>query len=378
MTDIFDWHNTSMKMAENAMVARIRGDHALSIEYFREALKLETQAASMLQSDSEAEPTRSILYRSAASLALECSEWREAERLASAGLSGYPPAEIIEELREVHKQTLFMNRLEKKGLVLEANELTISIAGAGAGTGIAQSDIVLDRLSNFKTLAERTADRIGYLPYRVAGQSKISSKYPVFIRAFTPGSFNITLTIGRPDQLLLPGFESSIPAVDIIREILNCIQLLNQRQEHLLRERISDPAYFNNFVVLMNKIAPDGDAVQSVGFTTHQDGKQHSVQLLRKQAEISRIPKSASEKDENWNTGEIREIAGKLRYADAIKYETSGSIKLLNEEGKRIAIKVPQGMDDIIGPLWSQQVIATVSYHKNIYQLVDIRRADQS
>ena len=128
----------------------------------------------------------------------------------------------------------------------------------------------------------------------------------------------------------------------------------------------------------MNKIAPDGDAVQSVGFTTHQDGKQHSVQLLRKQAEISRIPKSASEKDENWNTGEIREIAGKLRYADAIKYETSGSIKLLNEEGKRIAIKVPQGMDDIIGPLWSQQVIATVSYHKNIYQLVDIRRADQS
>jgi hypothetical protein len=33
-------------------------------------------------------------------------------------------------------------------------------------------------------------------------------------------------------------------------------------------------------------------------------------------------------------------------------------------------------MDDIVGPLWSQQVIALVIHHDGNFYLEDIRRAD--
>lgn len=47
------------------------------------------------------EPTRSVFYRSAASLALQCEEFRETERLIATALSGNPPNEIAEELRDL-------------------------------------------------------------------------------------------------------------------------------------------------------------------------------------------------------------------------------------------------------------------------------------
>jgi hypothetical protein len=47
------------------------------------------------------------LHRSAAALALECGVLREAERLIAAALSGDPPNEIAEELRDLLEQVYF-------------------------------------------------------------------------------------------------------------------------------------------------------------------------------------------------------------------------------------------------------------------------------
>ena len=292
--NIRELHNHSMDLAETAVVARLQGDDEKAATLFQQAFELELKAAETLRSQLEVEPTRSILYRSAASLALDCGDWQQAEHLIVIGLSGYPPTEIADEMRDLLRQTLFARRLEIKGLVLSPNDITISIAGEDTGLGVAPSDIVLDRLSNFKTLADRTAERRASQPYRSAGTSKISSKYPLYLRAFAPGSFTVILTIGHPRQPALPTLEDLDPAVDIVKEILDCIELLNQREEDTLKHRIADPAYFNNFVALMNKIAPDGESVQRVGFTTVQNGIERNVPLLRKQADISRIPKLSS------------------------------------------------------------------------------------
>ena len=47
------------------------------------------------------EPGLSILYRSAASLAIQCGRYREAEQLIAKALSGNPTNEIARELREL-------------------------------------------------------------------------------------------------------------------------------------------------------------------------------------------------------------------------------------------------------------------------------------
>ncbi|HEX5271222.1 MAG TPA: hypothetical protein VFW33_12065, partial [Gemmataceae bacterium] len=63
--------------------------------------------AALAASDPSLEPTRSVLHRSAASLALECGEYREAERLIATALAGSPPETIAEELRDLLHRVYF-------------------------------------------------------------------------------------------------------------------------------------------------------------------------------------------------------------------------------------------------------------------------------
>ena len=87
-------HEEAMNLVDLAVAAQREGKPSLAI--FRHALTLEIEAAGLVT----IEPSRSILYRSAAALALEAGKAQEAERLATLGLDGDPPPEIAAELRE--------------------------------------------------------------------------------------------------------------------------------------------------------------------------------------------------------------------------------------------------------------------------------------
>jgi hypothetical protein len=69
------------------------------------------------------------LLRSAATLALDCGEYRQAERLASIGLAGNPPAEIAVELREVLERAL-VERLELEGQVVRLEPEVAKVFGS--------------------------------------------------------------------------------------------------------------------------------------------------------------------------------------------------------------------------------------------------------
>ena len=100
-------HDEAMDFADQAFIARRKSDIEGALSLARKAYELEVQAAELLRNDLSAEPSRSVLYRSAASLAMECGETREAERLISIALSGESPYEIAEELRNLLEQVNF-------------------------------------------------------------------------------------------------------------------------------------------------------------------------------------------------------------------------------------------------------------------------------
>lgn len=102
MNDINKMHDKAMELADQAFIARRQGDETAALELSREALKLETSAAEALKENLDSEPTRSILFRSAASLAIDCADHRNAERLISMALAGNPPEDIADELRDLH------------------------------------------------------------------------------------------------------------------------------------------------------------------------------------------------------------------------------------------------------------------------------------
>ncbi len=77
MSDIGALHESAMDLAELALVANTRGADAEAASLSRRAFEMEREAALAAAADSTPEPTRSVLLRRAASMALDCGETRE-------------------------------------------------------------------------------------------------------------------------------------------------------------------------------------------------------------------------------------------------------------------------------------------------------------
>lgn len=99
-------HIEAMQKAADAFAAQRVGKYHEYLQLTKEAFEKEKEAAWLLFHQTQAEPTRSVLFRSAAQLAFNCGKMREAEQLISAALAGNPPIEILRELRLLYREVL--------------------------------------------------------------------------------------------------------------------------------------------------------------------------------------------------------------------------------------------------------------------------------
>ena len=94
-------HRQAMDLAEQASLARRNGDDAAARALFLEAFQKERAAAEYFAGRLDEEPTRSVLFRSAASLAIDIGDPESARLLIARALAGRPPVAIANELREL-------------------------------------------------------------------------------------------------------------------------------------------------------------------------------------------------------------------------------------------------------------------------------------
>ena len=106
MSAVRELHERAMELAQAALLERESGNDVRAIELVKEAAPLELMAAERLPKTRESEPTRSILFRSAAALALQAQDFETAERLVYDGLAGFPPPSVRQELLELREQIL--------------------------------------------------------------------------------------------------------------------------------------------------------------------------------------------------------------------------------------------------------------------------------
>jgi len=123
MSQIQELHKQAMDLAEAAFIAKLRGDLKQASQVSRQAFEKESQAAALIANQLDAEPTRSVLHRSAATLAIDCGEFRAAERLIAIALSGNPPQEIAEELKDLLMKINLRPYLERHGLTFDEEKL---------------------------------------------------------------------------------------------------------------------------------------------------------------------------------------------------------------------------------------------------------------
>ena len=104
-------HQKAMNLAEEAFYAKRKEEMEVAQSKYLAAFEYEKAAALLLVNEYEQEPTRSVLFRSAACLLLNLpspseDHLRQAERMVAYGLSGNPPEEIADELRAAWQELM--------------------------------------------------------------------------------------------------------------------------------------------------------------------------------------------------------------------------------------------------------------------------------
>ena len=96
-------HEQAMDLASTAFRLQRQGQGTEARLLFASAAQLEQTVAETFVEQPTIEPTRAILYRSAAALALHAEDYQNALRLALTGLAGTPPPELRRELDAIHQ-----------------------------------------------------------------------------------------------------------------------------------------------------------------------------------------------------------------------------------------------------------------------------------
>ncbi len=361
-----------MELADRADRLKREGHFGAARELLLQSFELERTAALKLRDKYTVEPTRSVLSRSAASLALECGLLREAEQMISIGLSGEPPEEIAEELRDLVEKVHFTRHLALRGIELSPDEFQLTLWGRGVGFGVIEPSEVMDRIEKMERLSIRTLERKFGKPFRESGRpaKEISQSIGFFMSAPRAASFAVTLRMGRP-QAEIPGASLG---QDVVKEIMDCLDLASKGDREGLQERIPDPAYFENFERLTSQLLPDGQNVEHVGLTSLSDGKERKVVLERKKPPLGPLrPETAEEED---TEASVIHLEGNLRYADSTK-KRHGLIELVEQSGKIHKIQVPLSiMADIVRPMYELDVVVKAKYRGRSLVLEDIEKAD--
>ena len=366
MSDVRELHNRAMTFVDRGLRERAQGNANRAIVWFRQALENEMAAIDNLSTQSGL--GWSVLHRSAATLALDCEDFRLAEKLASTALAGDPHPEIADELRDVWEQANSYRHLELKGVELAPDEMQVSLVGTEVGWGFVGFNEFKIRVESALDLLGRIVERRAGKQYRDRGRvpADIDGRYRTYISAPRAGSFAVSVKLSSPIEQ--PSFPGTLGTPEIVDEFMHLIELVNDSQLVEIQDRIPDPAYQRNFFALAKKIAPDGKRVSQVGFTVVRPGEQRSVAFTRPAADIK--PAAITQKPES-DAATPQLLIGMLLGADATRAD-GDRIKIVDDNGKTHELRVREGLDDIVRPMWDTRVEVTWSREGNNVFLEDI------
>jgi hypothetical protein len=347
-------HDRAMAIADDADLASKRGDEAEAARLYRAAFDLERAAADGTANHLDLEPTRSILHRSAASLALQVKEYRACEQLLCRALAGNPPADISDELRTLWEQCSFSMHLRARDFEMSDNELLVSMWGKGVGFGYADCTEVVDRLSSTQKLLYRTVERTTKQPYRDQGDVPriIRENFQVWSSLPKAASYAFVLRVGSRDPQ--GTLFDAIHAARVVDEVMECLALVSQHDYARIEQRMGSKAYFRNFIGLTRQIAPTGREVSSVGFASQSKNARREVVVVP--PNVRRVTSAPLFSADTAPQREPVDVDGQLLFADARQVQNN-RIEVRDAQGITHTFLVPKGlMADVVRPYFEKSV----------------------
>jgi DNA-directed RNA polymerase specialized sigma24 family protein len=188
MKDIRKIHREAMELAKNADQARLNGNKQLFHQLTEDAYRLEKEASDELIAHPDSEPTRGVLFRSAATLAFNIGRWSEAKELIETALSGNPFPEIKAELQELQEKVIHEMTIQPNYESIEDYSLLSIVREPEFSYGI---------LQRFQSLYE-----VNELPFRELFKSLSNFDGDTFKRTYSNFVYEVSIVvlIYVPDQ----------------------------------------------------------------------------------------------------------------------------------------------------------------------------------
>lgn len=364
-----DLHQEAMHLAAMAERARAVGNAAEARDMLKRAFDLERAAANEFAHRIDAEPTRGILHKSAAVLALDLMEWRQAEILISVGLAGNPPEYVAEELRNLLEGVHFSRHLLSREIVLAPYEIDLAVVGEAVGFGIADKEEILPRLDTLQTLLVRTAERISNRTFRKRGRpvAEVANLAHMYIQAPQARSLGFTIRVGSV-QPALPGLGG---AESVVTEVLQGLRAIAVGDERTLEALIRDEDYRRNFTMVARELLPDGRRIKAVNIAGSVGGERMDISLTNTRKSVKPIvPQTAGD------SGEVVELIGELRLMDSRKETEVTHIR--TADNREHSVVVPgEVMSEVLPIYYKHTVRLTVRRGPGgRFHYVDIERAE--
>lgn len=371
MSTVRDLHNQATSIMHRADALFASGDIDNAREQFKMACEIEIEAASKISIDPENEPTRSILYLSAASLAWRATEYALAERLIGHGIAGYPSECVRKDFYKLLDQVKYDLMCLKQGEFREEATLNVRLYGGHIRQGIAPLGIIKKRLDGISNIFAKTEQRLAKRPY-TDGRKTIRnhSPYELSVEWAEAASFGVNIRLSHAIESQI-SFQGTRPGVqDIVDDVMQNMDRLNSGDFDSLEESISDKSYLTNFIAHAKIIAPDGDRVRSVGLST---GKKSLLLNLTKK-KINDYILNDGESTDAFDKGERGTITGYLDIADRKK-----NVFILTDlNGVPHTTQVQSGLEDLAREYFGILVDVNYETDKRNVILIDISSSESN
>ena len=344
-------HREAMEFADESFVARLEKDHERYLHFTRLALEKEAAAADLMV-DKDIEPTRSVLHRSAATLAWRCKEYDRGKKLAYRALAGNPPSDIERELHDL----LSTIRLEEAGIRLGKEQLQFSLNGGAVGYGKAAIAELTTRMPSIKDMVQITARSIYRRLNNVVIDVDAFADIPMYVDGIAPGSFIVSLRLGIPVQSELPGFERF---ETVIEPFLDNLNLVDKGEFYELQKKLDDASDYLEFVKAAKMLAPDGKRVDSVKFQASIQDKLKVISFNQRQSYLDDFPlPEMTPQQDSFDGYRVTETdirkAGVLKLADGLD---KTKCVLVTDDNAKWDIEGPEDiLDDIVRTHFKRRV----------------------
>lgn len=345
-------HDRSMELAGKAKEVEKAGGSKAANYLWKAAWDHERRVADQLLPHFDLEPSRGIIFRSAASLALRFGDTQLAERYAAQGLAGSVNDQVRTELRELLDEVRLVEHMQTMETSLQEEQLHVSMTGSRVAQVQIDADLLADHVRVLRRIVVRLQEmRMGFVFRRVGKASRdVRDVLNVRYAPASNGVFGYNLDV-YSTQMMFSSMGGDVTG--IAQGTGKLFEYASEgRKKALLEFCNQDLNYYRFFVNSITDALPDGRRFDFLSLVTN---KKETFLKLHKDAR-SRVRRQLAITD----AGEERIVrVGKLLSIKGDPKSKETLVQLVDEDSslRGETFSLPGGLTSSrLAELWDQPV----------------------